>query len=94
MLALFHLRSTVLSLLALVTAAVYYQVFQQGLIGVPTTDTETMAAQVSRSVIRAIFATEQAEVSSTACAVEQYGLTADVGYGRQSPSCYWDPSAT
>jgi 23S rRNA maturation mini-RNase III len=60
MLALFHRRSTLLSLLALVAAAVYYQVFRIP----PTTETETMTAQVSRSVIQAVFAREQAEVSS------------------------------
>ena len=74
MLALFHRRSTILSLLALVTATVYYQVSREGLIGIPPTiETEIMAAQVSRSVIRAIFATEQAEVSSSV--IVRYGLT-------------------
>jgi hypothetical protein len=63
MLALFHYHSAVLSLLALVAAAVYYQVFRQGL------ETETMAAQVSRSVVRTVFAREQSEVSSTARAM-------------------------
>ena len=67
MLALFHRRSAVLLLLALATAtvSVYYQVFLRGLVRLPpTTDPETMTAQVSRSVIQNIFAKEQAEVSS------------------------------
>jgi len=64
MLALFRRRSTVLSLLALVAAAVYYQVFRRRLVRLPpTTETETMTVQVSRSVIQTVFASEQAEVS-------------------------------
>jgi len=61
-LALFHRRLTLISLFALVAAAisVYYQVFLRGLIRLPPT-TDTMTAKVSRSVIQTVFAKEQAE---------------------------------
>lgn len=60
MLALFHRRSTIVLLLALLAAAVsvYYQVF---LVRLPPT-TETMAAKISRSIIQTVFAKEQSEV--------------------------------
>lgn len=66
MLALFHRRSTVVLLLALVAAAVsvYYQVYLRGLIRLPPT-TETMAAKISRSIIQTVFAKEQSEVGPT-----------------------------
>jgi len=67
MLALFHRRSIILSLLVLLVAAVYYQVSRQGLVDVsPTSEPETMAARASRSVIQTVFASEQAEVGFTA----------------------------
>jgi hypothetical protein len=64
MLTLFHYRSAILALLALVVAAVYHQLSVR-----PTTRTETMAAQVPRSISQAIYAREQSEVSPTACAL-------------------------
>lgn len=69
MLALFHRRLTLISLFALVAVAVsvYYQVFLRGLVHLPPT-TDTMSAEVSRSVIQTVFAKEQTEVGpSTAC---------------------------
>jgi hypothetical protein len=74
MLALFHRRSAVLPLLALVAAivSVYYQVFLRA-----STETEKMTAQISRSVIQAVFAEEQAEVSFISPCYVRYGLTED-----------------
>src|SRR5258706_5210720 len=97
MLALFHRRLSLISLFALVAAAisVYYQVFLRGLIRLPPT-TDTMTAKISRSVIQTVFAKEQTEVGPSPwpvrCAI--WTDQTDIGCRRQSPSCYWQPSAT